>query len=277
MGFFNFIETFFFISLGITFVLILLLVYHFKQRINSIEQKNETMFEIINNVVKELTVIRNMQINTQRYCSNISGTVNIPVKDFVPTVLTNDRIVVSDADSDDEESDSSSDSSRDDEDSDSDDSDSDDSDSDDEDEDEAVIITDNIRIINLEVNDHIDVAEINLDKQEAELEQENIVELEQVLEQEQELEKELEQELEQHNIVELNNIESDAIIVEKLNPTDSDNLTIVQNNDSQSAKDVYRKMSVNELRALVITKGLCSEPSKMKKPELLKLLDTTEE
>ena len=41
MGLFNFIETFFFISLGITFMLILLLVYHFKQRLNAIEQKKE--------------------------------------------------------------------------------------------------------------------------------------------------------------------------------------------------------------------------------------------
>ena len=58
MGVFNFIETFFFISLGITFVLILLLVYHFKQRLNTIEQKSNTMFEIINNVVQEITMIK---------------------------------------------------------------------------------------------------------------------------------------------------------------------------------------------------------------------------
>ena len=60
MGFFNFIETFFFISLGITFVLILLLVYHFKQRICTLEQKGNTMFEIVNGVVKELTNIKRM-------------------------------------------------------------------------------------------------------------------------------------------------------------------------------------------------------------------------
>lgn len=58
MGLFNFIETFFFISLGITFVLILLLVYHFKQRMSSLEEKGDTMFEIINNIVEELTSVK---------------------------------------------------------------------------------------------------------------------------------------------------------------------------------------------------------------------------
>ena len=62
MAFFNFIETFFFISLGITFVLVLSLVYHFKQRITGLEQKCDTMFEIINDIVKQLNTIR-MQNN----------------------------------------------------------------------------------------------------------------------------------------------------------------------------------------------------------------------
>ena len=58
MALFNFIETIFFISLGISFVLILLLVYHFKQRLTALEQKGDTMFEIINNMVKEITNIK---------------------------------------------------------------------------------------------------------------------------------------------------------------------------------------------------------------------------
>ena len=48
MAFLNFIETFFILSLGITFILILLLVYHSKERIVSIEQKNETKRTNIN-------------------------------------------------------------------------------------------------------------------------------------------------------------------------------------------------------------------------------------
>jgi len=58
MSAFSFIETSFFISLGITFVLILLLVYHFKQRLSIAEGKQDTMFEIINNLAQELTNVK---------------------------------------------------------------------------------------------------------------------------------------------------------------------------------------------------------------------------
>lgn len=58
MGVFNFMETSFVISLGITFVLILLLIYHFKQRLTATESKQDTMFEIINNLAQELNNLR---------------------------------------------------------------------------------------------------------------------------------------------------------------------------------------------------------------------------
>ena len=54
----NFMDTFFFLSLGITFALILLLVYHFKQRLSNTEQKCDTMFEIINGMASELNSMK---------------------------------------------------------------------------------------------------------------------------------------------------------------------------------------------------------------------------
>ena len=65
MGFFNMIETFFFISLGITFVLILLLVYHFKHRLSTIETETKTMFQIVNGIVKELSGVKMSTIQIQ--------------------------------------------------------------------------------------------------------------------------------------------------------------------------------------------------------------------
>jgi hypothetical protein len=62
MGFFNFIETSFFVSLGITFILILLMVYHFKERLSGLEKKGDTMFEIINNIVREISNLKNTVI-----------------------------------------------------------------------------------------------------------------------------------------------------------------------------------------------------------------------
>ena len=58
MGLFSFMETSFFFTLGISFLLILLLVYHFKQRLVLTEQKQDTMFEIMNNLVQEITQVK---------------------------------------------------------------------------------------------------------------------------------------------------------------------------------------------------------------------------
>ena len=58
MAVFNFMETTFVISLGITFVLVLLLIYHFKQRLSIAENKQDTMFEIVNNLAQELNNIK---------------------------------------------------------------------------------------------------------------------------------------------------------------------------------------------------------------------------
>lgn len=52
------LETIFFVSLSITFVLILLLVSHFKGRLSALEQKTESMYEIINYVTKEITTMK---------------------------------------------------------------------------------------------------------------------------------------------------------------------------------------------------------------------------
>jgi hypothetical protein len=43
--------------------------------------------------------------------------------------------------------------------------------------------------------------------------------------------------------------------------------------EKTSVKDLYKKMTLSNLKATVIAKGLCSDPSKMKKNELLQLLE----
>lgn len=58
MGVFGFIEHFFFISLGIVFGLVLLLVYHFKKRMSVAEKKSESMYGLLSTVVKEIRNIR---------------------------------------------------------------------------------------------------------------------------------------------------------------------------------------------------------------------------
>ena len=97
---YNFLETFFFISLGITFILIALLVYHFKHRISTVEQKTDTLFEIMNNIVKELSILKD--ITTNRMTTQCSSSFTNQSNSFVcdPSPIKLEKIVVSDDESD---------------------------------------------------------------------------------------------------------------------------------------------------------------------------------
>lgn len=58
MAFLNYFSSLFFITLGITFMLILFLVYHYRQRISTLEHKTDTMYNILNSSVKEMIVMK---------------------------------------------------------------------------------------------------------------------------------------------------------------------------------------------------------------------------
>jgi hypothetical protein len=71
-------------------------------------------------------------------------------------------------------------------------------------------------------------------------------------------------------------LQTDArVVVEKLEDKHLENNN-EQTNQEDNANEVYRKMNIQALKALVITKGLCSDPSKMKKTELVKMLETND-
>jgi len=263
MALFKFIETFFFISLAITFLLVLLLVYHFKQRL---EQKTDNMFEIVNNIVKELNIIRNAQINSNKFSgfpqvphlSNMSPPFFIPqipqdINNIYVSVTENKENEINgledshdedDEDSDDEDSD-------DEDDEDSDDEDDDDSDDEDIDSDKEVVI-DNLDDITIETTgDNIKVVHMEeLSNIDFEVVSENI-----------------------QNTIEPIQIEKINQPIIETEPISISEPFVV----GEYSKDVVRKMSVQELKTLVITKGLCSDPSKMKKIELIKMLENNQE
>jgi len=271
MGFFNFIETFFFLSLGITFVLILLLVYHFKQRLSALENKCDTVFEIISNVVKELNNIKQAQHHNP--FTNIPIQNMMELNTIIPSFHMNEvngKIKVSDEDfeeddDEDEEADDSDDGSVEDgEGEGSVDSDSVDSDVDNFDDLPPLISVDSdddaqnssIKIINVEIGDTI---EADIIETEPELDQENNDETDKI------------------EPIELQEDE-EKIHVEKLEETSTleNTNSEVSSATTETSKDIYSKMSVSELKALVITKGLSSDPSKKKKNELLKMLEAAE-
>ena len=240
MGIFNYIDTFFFISLGITFVLILLLVFHFKQRMSVLEEKTDTMFEIINNIVKEVVSIKNILYHSVQPINNAAyldpSTRTIPLINETMR-FDDDNNKIDDEEEENSESDESeSDESEDDE-SESDEEEDDESEDDDE-EDENIVLEETEVVAN-ESSEQIKVVNIDL----------NEVEVTPVSEPVEEL------------------------LVEKIEVPTVINDTETAEEKRENALEVYRKMSLPALKTLLITKGLSSDPSKMKKYDILNLLE----
>ena len=59
---FSFLNTFFVISLLLSVVVVVLMLYQFRQRINQLEEKTQTMLEIVNSIVEKLN-IREIEIS----------------------------------------------------------------------------------------------------------------------------------------------------------------------------------------------------------------------
>jgi hypothetical protein len=221
MSAFGMIESFFFLSLGVVFVLLMLLVYHFKQRIATIEQKSDTMFDIVQNLAKELTALK----------GRMSSPTSCPVS--MTRMIDSEDHVYDEEDEDEEEED---------EEDEEDDDEEDDEDDDDEDDDDE----ERVKVIDIGTLKQIDPIRENDDSRQSDSDDES-------------------------PIVELNDDESDKIKVLKV-PQQPQNESVMTTDNDDSNINVYKKMSVGELRTTVISKGLCSDASKLNKVELLKML-----
>jgi hypothetical protein len=209
---FSFIETFFFLSLAVSFVLILLLVYHFKQRITVLEHKNETMIRVMNDIVHELDTMKHAEGfhamgGSMPTC--FMGSFNVPfgmasqgaprdpVSDQVEEVGVGFHDAV--ADEDDEY----------------DDEDEDDEDEDDDDDDEET------------------APETTYDIDES---------------------------------------VPKIVVSDSETPASHDTAAAPAPNDAADKPLDVAKMNVQALKQLAVSRGLVSDPSKMKKPELVALL-----
>uniref|UniRef100_A0A6C0H1S3 Rho termination factor N-terminal domain-containing protein n=1 Tax=viral metagenome TaxID=1070528 RepID=A0A6C0H1S3_9ZZZZ len=311
MGFFNLIESFFFISLAITFVLILLLVYHFKQRVVTLEQKCDTMFDIINNVVKELNSVRNYQLATQRVplsmnipfnnqsnirmCEEIS---KIPVSEDDESSVESSDVGDSgdeedteedaegdaegDTEGDKEDEDAEEDAERDaDEDADEDEEDEDAERDAEGDESKTGSI---VHVTNIEDTDTVKIITVDIGE---------IDKLPEDIDFENDIENEIDNTIDENNVnsqgllnsswemtdKDITHPNTETIHVEKLEETNEDKTLDVTdvNQATEQQKDIYRRMPIQSLKALVISKGLCSDPSKMKKLDLVRMLENADE
>lgn len=269
MSVFNFMETFFFISLGITFILILLLVYHFKQRLSNLEQKSDTMLDIVNNVVKEMGVIKVLAssrptpqphplsafMDNQRPLNDMFSKMsmnNIEVNE----VNINERDVSEvqeihlaepvEMDSDDEDED--------DEDSDDDDEDDDEDEELDLDEDDEKVVVSDDEEEPVQYEDRVEEEPV---KHEDRVEEE--VKVIQVSESTTESIQEVEDVLEEQ-----------PIVVNKLEPEE---VEVLSEGSSEDPMEEYKKLAPAALKALIISKGYATDVAKMKKPQLLQILE----
>ena len=284
MSIFNFIETFFFISLGITFVLISLLVYHFRQRIIVLESKNDTMFEIINNIVKEITNVRNTILYMNPSQMELMQHANLMQEQFsnhTPfdedikiehTIIEEDEDEDEDEDEEDDEDEDEDEDDDEDQDEDEDDEhDEHDEDDEDDDEEEYDTLLDNTQkiVVSLEAEETpIKIVNVNIESTNLDIEEINDLVTD-------DLAMDEVNSLEEEPIVDID-VNAEPVIVTKIlndlvNTIESE-ITV----EESKSKDVYRNMNTNQLKQLVITKGLSTNPSKLKKNELLQLLENVD-
>ena len=81
--------------------------------------------------------------------------------------------------------------------------------------------------------------------------------------------------LEEEQIVDID-VNAETVIVHKILDELDKNVDEEITVEESKTKDVYRNMNTNQLKQLVITKGLSTNPSKLKKNELLQLLENSD-
>jgi ribosomal protein L15 len=252
MSVFNFMETFFFISLGITFVLILLLVYHFKQRLSTLETKSDTMLDIVNNVVKEMGVIKILASSRQQpvqhplsaFMENQRPLNDVFSKMSMGNIEVNE-ININETDIK---------------------------------EVQEIHLAEQVEVDSddeVEDSDEEEEAEYASDDEDQDDEKVVVSDDEEEVEQEEPLEEELEQEEESVEEVKVIQeveevLEDQSIVVNKLEPED---IEVLSEESSEDPMEEYKKLAPAALKALIISKGYATDVAKMKKPQLLQILE----
>jgi len=226
----NVMDSVFYLGLVVTFLLILLVVYHFKNRVSTMEQRCDTMFEIMNNIVQELNLLRRHQ---QVSIGGGGPPTNMPTN--VEQVYHENNMHEQELTYSENEYASSDESSY------SSDEDLEEESDDDEEEDRVVELINEGNAEQLDDTESLKHVQMNSETLEGESAQASLLEM-----------------------------DDSSIKIEKIETT-LENIDTDENAVS-SLVDTYKNMTNSALKALVIEKGLNTNPSKLKKSELLELL-----
>jgi len=207
-------ETSFIISLGITFVLILLLIYHFKQRITASESKLDTMFEIINNLAQELNNVKghvgHLTMMSRPLTPFPFNNINSNIKFSHEKIVQNDEPEQESIEDNDES------------------------------DDERILVSDNDEEDDISVEDLSD--EEDEEETEDKEEESKLIEIQEVI----------------TNVTDTNNDQESS---EQLTQTEESNVSLN-----------FSKMNLGSLKAYIVEKGLVKDASKMKKAQILTLI-----
>jgi hypothetical protein len=227
-------STSFLLSVTVIVILIGGMFAYINFRVSEQDHKLNSMISLVSALAQEVTYNKNVMHSLMSTNTNTDTDNELLTKKIDLDNKPQDLIEVSD---DDEEDDDEDDDDEDDDDEDDDDEDDDDEDDDEEDDDEEQDKNKEINIINLSDGNDI---ELNIDDY-------------------------------FEDINKMNDTESlDTNVVD--NNTDTKQIQISQDDFINNNTD-YKKLPLNKLREIVLEKGLVQDSSKLKKNEILKLLE----
>jgi len=312
MATFDFLENFFFISLAITFGLILMLVYHFKSRIVAVEKQMDLMNEALTGVLKTCRSLMEQNVGIQHLAKpvyspqmpkeviDLSSPVVPPQPVIVPKREDHIMYQLREVDNEDDQSEYSSDA---------DEEEDNYNDADDIGEstfsDDAVTVDEN-QLDSVseadtddDVMDEVEVFHVvsepsshNVMEEMVEvvdMEGENITSVDEmpVIQTDEAPIEVVEQPVVSMDDIDLGKVENDDVSakVEEVVVTETTELhpptNVATSNDEtmsevsifdKNAKEVYRKMSIGQLRTIAVSSGITVDTTKMKKNDLIKLL-----
>jgi hypothetical protein len=224
------IETFFFISLAVTFILLVCLVYHFRQKFTGLDQRVNHVIEIINSVVKEMQNLKGGLQGMELRCGlQEKECIQIPCHSFIQTPVNSEEDHLGNVPTD------------------------------------VFELTEGVEGLESDDDDEDDY-EDDYDDEDSELDDKIVVSDDEeddiVIESEM-----LEETLDENTLEERKKTELAKTELGKLTETkdlEVEDISIISNTD-------YKKMDIQQLRAIALVKGI--DAKKMKKAELLKLLE----
>lgn len=233
MTFFALLESFFFMSLALSFFLILLMVYHFKKRMDALEKKNDTIADICKELLKDIDQMKTAQ-SKQVFLSPQNMTFPSTQPEFSFSAFPDQMEMPSDFNPVQE-------------------------------------LYKHIKVveesmepqpIEFTVHDSQELENVETCDSDSDDHQDNISHME-----------ETEEILEDIPMYEENEIQ-----VTKLDETEPlEEVSVITESDNKMTKSALQKMTVQMLKTLVIRDGLCTDPSKMKKAELIQMIQSAAE